>query len=189
MQLIHFLKFLLKLDNPRSQVTENEYTLLMKHSKDADVIVEVGCFEGATSVGFAKNTGGKVYGVDPFILKDKLGICYGEWIAKIQSLRNHVSNITFLKGFSFEVAHSFDAPIDFLFIDADHSYDAIVQDWKDWTPKVRNGGIIALHDCIKAPNSPEHLGTMRFYEEDLSHIDGIQEIETIDSLTVLRVSR
>ena len=36
---------------------------------------------------------------------------------------------------------------DFVFIDADHSYDGALQDIQDWWPKVKRGGILADHDC------------------------------------------
>jgi hypothetical protein len=36
--------------------------------------------------------------------------------------------------------------LDFVFIDSDHSYEAVKQDIADWTPKVRKGGIVSGHD-------------------------------------------
>ena len=36
--------------------------------------------------------------------------------------------------------------IDFLFIDGDHSYEGVKQDWLDYAPLVGSGGLIALHD-------------------------------------------
>lgn len=36
--------------------------------------------------------------------------------------------------------------IDLLFIDGDHSYQGMLQDFKDYSPFVRDGGIIAIHD-------------------------------------------
>ena len=35
---------------------------------------------------------------------------------------------------------------DFIYIDADHSYDAVVKDIHAWWPKVRIGGVLAGHD-------------------------------------------
>lgn len=37
-------------------------------------------------------------------------------------------------------------PVDFLFIDADHSYEAVSRDWANYSPLVRPGGVVALHD-------------------------------------------
>lgn len=36
--------------------------------------------------------------------------------------------------------------IDFLFIDADHSYEGVMEDIKFWYPKVITGGVISGHD-------------------------------------------
>lgn len=37
-------------------------------------------------------------------------------------------------------------PVDFLFIDGDHTYDGVWQDYRDYAPLVRSGGLIAFHD-------------------------------------------
>lgn len=39
-----------------------------------------------------------------------------------------------------------DGSLDFVFIDADHTYEGCKQDLEDWAPKVRRGGVIAGHD-------------------------------------------
>jgi len=39
--------------------------------------------------------------------------------------------------------------LDFCYIDADHSYDGVIQDLELWVPKVKAGGIICGHDFIK----------------------------------------
>lgn len=38
------------------------------------------------------------------------------------------------------------ASLDFLFIDGDHRFDAAMMDLIRWVPKVRRGGIVAMHD-------------------------------------------
>lgn len=39
-----------------------------------------------------------------------------------------------------------DGSLDFVFIDGDHSFDGCAQDLIFWCPKVRKGGMIAVHD-------------------------------------------
>jgi predicted O-methyltransferase YrrM len=44
------------------------------------------------------------------------------------------------------VAELAGAPLDFLFIDGDHSYEGVHRDFADYGPLVRAGGLIAFHD-------------------------------------------
>jgi predicted O-methyltransferase YrrM len=186
--LLHFCKFLIGLESPNTQVTDNELSLLVKYSREAKVIVEIGCYEGKTCAVLAKNCTGMVYTIDYFP-RDKLGISYSECIAKTYHKRHRIKNMIFLKGLSSEVVHKFHNDIDFLFVDADHSYEAIQRDWKEWFPKVVDKGIIALHDCKQASNSPNYLGTMRFYEYDIPNIRGVKELDSIDTLVIFEVSK
>jgi cephalosporin hydroxylase len=52
-------------------------------------------------------------------------------------------------------------PVDFLFIDGDHSYEGVKRDFELWSPLVRSGGIIALHDM--KPDHPD--GVPRLWAE------------------------
>jgi predicted O-methyltransferase YrrM len=160
----------------------------MKHVVGAKVVVEIGCYEGKTTAALGSRTDGLVYSIDPFF-KGRLGICYGEFIARSHCRRRRLSNVRFVKGFSHQAAPGFDSEIDFLFLDADHSFEATKRDWDDWFPKVKNGAIIAMHDCRRAPNSPDYLGSMKFFEEYVSTATCVKEIDAVDSLAVLRVTR
>ncbi len=51
--------------------------------------------------------------------------------------------------------------IDLLFIDADHSYDAVKHDFETFAPRVRKGGLILMHDYLLA----DPPGVSRFIEE------------------------
>lgn len=46
--------------------------------------------------------------------------------------------------------------IDFLFIDGDHRYDAVKRDFEMYSPLVRKGGIIGLHDIGYAEEGGVH---------------------------------
>jgi predicted O-methyltransferase YrrM len=43
--------------------------------------------------------------------------------------------------------------LDFLFLDADHSYAGVKFDYLHYGPLVRRGGLIALHDILDRPTS------------------------------------
>ena len=36
--------------------------------------------------------------------------------------------------------------LDFVFIDANHTYESVMQDLMSWVPKIRSGGLVAGHD-------------------------------------------
>jgi predicted O-methyltransferase YrrM len=173
------------LDFAASQVTDKELQMLLRYSRDARTICEIGSYEASTSVALALNTTGTVYSVDPFY-RGRLGVSYTEYVAKIHRRRNRVRNLVFLKGLSHEVGSNFLLSIDFLFIDADHSYEAVKRDWEGWFPKVRKGGYVALHDSKPAANSPQMLGSMRFYLEDVPQIHGVVECDSVDSLVIVQ---
>jgi predicted O-methyltransferase YrrM len=52
--------------------------------------------------------------------------------------------------------------IDFLFIDGDHSYDGVRQDFEMYTPLVRPGGLVAMHD-INTKAADHHV--WRYWRE------------------------
>ena len=62
-----------------------------------------------------------------------------------------------------------DDPLDFLFIDGDHSYAGVRADFEFYAPLVRPGGIIALHDIWPANRSggtcPPNDGVVDFWHE------------------------
>jgi predicted O-methyltransferase YrrM len=54
-----------------------------------------------------------------------------------------------------------DGCLDLVFIDADHSYEACLQDIALWYPKVRDGGVICGHDYLNSA----HQGVERAVKE------------------------
>lgn len=52
-----------------------------------------------------------------------------------------------IRDYTFNAVKEFkDSEIDFVFIDADHSYEAVKKDIEDWDPKVKIGGYVFGHD-------------------------------------------
>ena len=66
-----------------------------------------------------------------------------------------------------EMAALFPEGIDFLFIDGDHSYKGVKQDFEDYSPLVRTGGLVACHDTLMAADdsSLHNMGVAKFFRE------------------------
>ena len=57
-----------------------------------------------------------------------------------------------------------DSSVDFVFVDADHTEEAVARDIAAWTPKVRLGGLIAGHD-IRWPTVRRAVAASGPFEE------------------------
>ena len=128
---------------------------------DEGVFVELGVWKGKSIKYLAEKVKGKnikVYGVDNFEGSPSLS---DEEIGAHQldeDILNNSLYATYLKnteGLGIETIksstneanlHFTDESIDFLFIDADHHYEAVKKDIELWYPKVKTGGIISGHD-------------------------------------------
>jgi cephalosporin hydroxylase len=51
-------------------------------------------------------------------------------------------------------------PYDFIFIDADHRYEAVRADWENFSPMIAEGGVFAFHDT-------QHIGDPTYGVERL----------------------
>jgi predicted O-methyltransferase YrrM len=56
------------------------------------------------------------------------------------------------------------APLDLLFIDGDHTYDGVKQDFEMYSRFAKSGGIVAFHDIAKHPPEAE-VQVDRFWNE------------------------
>ena len=69
-----------------------------------------------------------------------------------------------------------DSEIDFLFIDGDHTYQGVKQDFQMYSPLVRKGGIVAFHDIVKHDPS-SGCEVEKFWSEIKSSYKHIEFIE------------
>lgn len=63
-----------------------------------------------------------------------------------------------IHGRSQDVALSWNAEVDMVFVDGDHSYEGAVQDITRWMRHLKPGGIMAVHDYNKQLLAPEADG-------------------------------
>jgi predicted O-methyltransferase YrrM len=59
-----------------------------------------------------------------------------------------------------------DESIDFLFVDANHTYTAVMEDLRLWSPKVRRGGLMCGHDFERHARDCDHVEMIKHCETD-----------------------
>lgn len=138
---------------PQSQL---RYIDALISKTEGRFMVDVGCFIGGFTkvmAAHANKNNGLVYSVDLFDNSTvALSDYHKKWDIKSMYLRNMyerelINHVRVTQGISWEYAKEFeDGSIDFVFIDADHSYKSVKKDILAWLPKVKKGGIIAGHD-------------------------------------------
>jgi hypothetical protein len=142
---------------------ENIYELALRRSGSKPAhFVEVGAYKGRSSCYMAeriRETGLKVRFdvVDTFSGDQDVG-CGELWPEFAANLERAglLSAVEAHRALSVEAAPAFhDESLDFVFIDAAHSFEAVTKDLDAWWPKLRRGGLIAGHDYTYSPSVRE----------------------------------
>ena len=115
-------------------------------------IVEIGSYCGGSTVVIAtaarrRNRAVQVFAIDPFQSDGS------HYLAGYERLFDGnvaewgvVDTITKVRTTSVAASIGWKEPIDFLFVDGDHEYEAVLADIRAFVPFVRDGGIVAFHD-------------------------------------------
>lgn len=138
----------LGLRRPAAQHSEAERDLLERYAGAAGCIVELGVAEGGSAyeIRGAMREDAKLVLVDPYFGGWR-GISMARIVARRLVNRLERGSVVWDRTTSVDAAKGWTEAIDFLFIDADHSLEAVRRDWSVWSPFVRRGGHVALHDA------------------------------------------
>lgn len=131
-------------------------------------IVEIGCYGGLSTAYLlegSRRNGARVHSIDPFDAdldtqqQDRTNLIPGgrkpsraEVGQRLRSFGH--DRFELIQGFSHDVVRTWDGPIDLLWIDGNHEYQAVKRDYEQWSPFVKLGGFLAFHDANKRDVGP-----------------------------------
>jgi MMP 1-O-methyltransferase len=178
------------------------YELACALPHEQPTAVEIGCWQGKSSVCLARGLAGKdtprLYCIDPFDASGDTasrgqyhdrakGIAGPLRTAFEQNLRDAAVRdiVEVREGLSHEHAPAWQTPIDLLFLDGDHSYEAVRRDFRDWAPKVRAGGVLCMHDVVHAV----HEGPRRVVDELIRPDAAWSEPRYVDSMCIVKKAK
>ena len=172
-----------------AQHTLAEHQALMRRSRAANTIVEIGVAEGASAVGLreAMPADGTLYLIDPFHLSRVPALNFLKRAARRAVGSAGSARTVWIESFSQDAVRDWNSPIDFLLIDGDHREEAVERDWLEWSHFVKDDGVVAFHDARLFPAgwpTPDY-GPVRFI--DRAFRQGLNNaawsiVEEVDSL-------
>lgn len=168
-----------------TQTTADERGCLMKYAARKRSLVEIGVMHGVNTalLRSVMDPSGTITGIDPHP-PGRLGVSFERWIALREVARYPRGRVVLLRRWSHEAVVSWSTPIDFLFVDGDHSWAGIDRDWRGWSRHVVPGGAVALHDSRSVPGRPD-LDSVRYTHEVIVVDPGFRLMDAVGSLTVL----
>ncbi len=190
--LPHFLLWNMGLAEAETQTTRAERNCLERHAANKRHLVEIGVWHGVTTACLREVMApdGVLVAVDPYP-RGRLGVSLPRIIAKREVGRLSCGTVRWVRTTGAEAAERHAArrtePIDFIFIDGDHSYDAIAADWYGWSPLVGRRGVVALHDSRSgAGRNLDDAGSAVFTREVILQDPQFAVIDEVDTLTVIQ---
>jgi predicted O-methyltransferase YrrM len=171
-----------------AQISAAEGEALERSAAEAGSVVEIGVAEGGSAWHLRRtlDPAGTLTLIDTY--PKVLGMNMSMVIARRLVDSVDRGRVEWLRMRSDDAVKGWSRPIDYLFIDGDHAYDAVRRDFEQWSVHVPAGGTLAFHDALMdAPWINESFGSARFVSELIA--DGTTEwrmVEGVDSLAVFR---
>lgn len=151
--------------------------------------VEIGCLDGFSTVHILDFSRLHLTVIDPIIPDSMEASLIGNLERLKQNLEPYGMRVNFVRDYSWNIAPTWFLPLDFLFIDGDHTYQAVKRDYYEWTPRLKVGGLLAVHDSrMSRPGGAGfHPGPSQMaHEEIYSHPEKWEIVGEAFSLTLAR---
>jgi len=187
---LHYLLYLLGAQRPITQTTEEEREVLKSHATGKKRLVEIGVFHGVNTRIFREvmASDAVLFAIDPFprFFFGMRGLGWALRIAHREVSKCRNGRVVWIESTGHEAINDPRVqpylPVDFIFIDGDHSWEGIKGDWESWREHIMPGGIVCLHDTQNRPGS----GSERYMNEIISVDPAFELITSVWSLSVLR---
>ena len=148
-------------------------------------IVELGILSGYTTKILLESSHVTVYGIDPIIPDSMDENLIGD-INRIHELQNNYDRFAFIKDYSYNVAPTWNKEFDYLFIDANHHYESVKNDFECWFTLLSEGGVVSLHDSAANRGGPHWWEGPSKLADNLINDPRVEYLETIGTMTVFR---
>lgn len=146
-------------------------------------IVEIGSFEGRSSsilaaVADAHNL--KLVCIDAFIPKFNGGNPVVEKVREVfyREVMDKFENVELLEMISDQAIEHIVEPIDYIFIDGDHTFDGVWKDLNNYMPLLKDGHCVTLHDYNNAAFIGVQHAFEKYSEEKWPEVNSVWNLRT-----------
>lgn len=175
-----------------TQMTDEEVNCLAKYSSGRFNALEIGSYMGMSSIVILKNLAndGKLTCIDPWPKKNKTeNPLYKIFIRQINRT-GFSERIKIIRDFSTSVNLPLDNDYDFIFIDGDHSYEGLKNDWDIVHKSLVPGGFVFLHDVIVPEQEPyRKTGASIYFYDNIINDNKFKILEKRYSSCILKKER
>jgi predicted O-methyltransferase YrrM len=179
-----------RLRPPVAQHSEAEGGLLRRYAENARCVVEIGVAEGGSAWELRQviEPSGTLYLVDPYPPGALFGLNMARLVAERLVGNINRGNLVWIRQRSDEAARAWSRSIDFLFIDGDHAYEAVLKDWQTWSRHIRVGGVVAFHDALPSDETgvSRDDGPVRVVQAIRGESPEWEFVEGVDTTAILR---
>jgi Methyltransferase domain len=132
-----------------AQHTGAEHAAIKKWATGRSSLVEIGVAEGVSALAMreAMNENATLYLIDPFHLSRFPALNFVKRTARRAVASCSRGNVVWIDKFSHDAVRTWNAKVDLLMIDGDHSERGVQRDWDEWSRFVMPGGIVIFHDA------------------------------------------
>lgn len=157
-------------------MSQRELRWLAEQAQQAAVIVEIGCSRGRSTRALGDHTAGTVYSIDSWLdypLVRPAGYGAQAYQLAQQNLADLIAagRVRLLRGAAEDVVpellETLREQVDLVFIDGDHTYEAVRRDITLCRPLLRPGGVLSGHDYNDVPR---HAGVRQAVDEAVAGV-------------------